>query len=91
MPLLKKRAELLEGKGDVDWATAEALAFGTLLLEGVPVRLSGQDSGRGTFSQRHAVLYDIAHRQASTCRSTRVAPRGRALRGRTTACSPRRR
>ena len=45
------------GKG-IDWATAEALAFGTLLREGVPVRLSGQDSGRGTFSQRHAVLYD---------------------------------
>lgn len=59
MPLLKRRADLLAGKGDVDWATAEALAFGTLLLEGVPVRLSGQDSGRGTFSQRHAVLYDV--------------------------------
>jgi 2-oxoglutarate dehydrogenase E1 component len=59
MPLLKRRGELLAGKGDVDWATAEALAFGTLLLEGVPVRLSGQDSGRGTFSQRHAVLFDV--------------------------------
>jgi 2-oxoglutarate dehydrogenase E1 component len=58
MPLLKSRAELLEGKGHVDWATAEALAFGTLLLEGIPVRLSGQDVGRGTFSQRHAILYD---------------------------------
>ena len=57
-PLLKGRAELLEGKGACDWATAEALAFGTLLLEGRSVRLSGQDSGRGTFSQRHAVLYD---------------------------------
>jgi 2-oxoglutarate dehydrogenase E1 component len=57
-PLLKKRVELLEGRGDVDWATAEQLAWGTLLLEGVPVRLSGQDSGRGTFSQRHAVLFD---------------------------------
>jgi 2-oxoglutarate dehydrogenase E1 component len=56
---VKKRAELLEGRGDVDWATAEALAFGTLLLEGIPVRLSGQDSGRGTFSQRHAILYDV--------------------------------
>jgi 2-oxoglutarate dehydrogenase E1 component len=42
----------------VDWATAEALAFGTLLLEGTPVRLSGQDSGRGTFSQRHAEYHD---------------------------------
>ncbi len=58
MPFLKARAELLEGKGSVDWATAESLAWGTLLLEGIPVRLSGQDVGRGTFSQRHAVLYD---------------------------------
>jgi 2-oxoglutarate dehydrogenase E1 component len=41
-----------------DWATAEALAFGTLLLDGHDVRLSGQDCGRGTFSQRHAVLHD---------------------------------
>jgi 2-oxoglutarate dehydrogenase E1 component len=44
-----------EGKG-IDWTTAESLAFGSLLLEGFSVRLSGQDSGRGTFSQRHAVL-----------------------------------
>ena len=43
------------GQG-IDWATAEALAFGTLLEEGYPVRLVGQDSGRGTFSQRHSVL-----------------------------------
>jgi 2-oxoglutarate dehydrogenase E1 component len=42
----------------VDWAAAEALAFGSLALEGTPVRLSGQDSGRGTFSQRHLELYD---------------------------------
>jgi len=64
MPYLKKRVDLLEGrgKGELDWATAEALAFGTLLLEGVSVRLSGQDVGRGTFSQRHAILYD--HRDA---------------------------
>ena len=58
LPFVKKRAELLEGKGEVDWATAESLAWGSLLLEGIPVRLSGQDSGRGTFSQRHAILYD---------------------------------
>ena len=45
------------GKG-FDWATAEQLAFATLLEEGFPVRLSGQDSGRGTFSQRHSVLRD---------------------------------
>ena len=56
---IKRRAELLEGRGEVDWAMAESLAWGTLLLEGVPVRLSGQDTGRGTFSQRHAVLYDV--------------------------------
>ncbi len=64
LPYLKKRVDLLEsrGPGDVDWATAEALAFGTLLLEGVSIRLSGQDVGRGTFSQRHAILYD--HRNA---------------------------
>ena len=40
----------------IDWSTRESLAFGTLLTEGFSVRLSGQDSGRGTFSQRHAVL-----------------------------------
>ena len=40
----------------IDWSTAEALAFGTLLEDGFSVRLSGQDSGRGTFSQRHSVL-----------------------------------
>jgi len=45
-------------QGRIDWALAEALAFGSLVLEGTPVRLSGEDSGRGTFSQRHAVLYD---------------------------------
>ncbi len=45
--------------GPVDWASAEALAFGSLLLEGTPVRLSGQDSRRGTFSQRHAMLVDM--------------------------------
>ena len=47
----------LTGKG-FDWATAEHLAFATLLDEGYPVRLSGQDSARGTFSQRHSVLKD---------------------------------
>jgi 2-oxoglutarate dehydrogenase E1 component len=57
--LNKARAAMLDGEGDVDWATAEALAFGTLLLEGTNVRLSGQDSGRGTFSQRHAVFHDM--------------------------------
>ena len=55
---LKAKEQMLATGEGIDWSTAEALAFGTLLLDGVPVRLSGQDSGRGTFSQRHAVLYD---------------------------------
>jgi 2-oxoglutarate dehydrogenase E1 component len=57
--LLDERREMAAGRRPVDWGTAEALAFGTLLLEGTPVRLSGQDSRRGTFSQRHAVLFDF--------------------------------
>ncbi len=52
-----KKKMFITGKG-FDWSTAEQLAFGTLLDEGYPVRLSGQDSGRGTFSQRHSVLRD---------------------------------
>ena len=52
-----RSVSILNGEG-IDWATAEALAFATLLSEGFGVRLSGQDVGRGTFSQRHAVLYD---------------------------------
>ncbi len=52
------RREMFESGGNFDWATAEALAFGTLLREDHPVRLSGQDSGRGTFSQRHSVWVD---------------------------------
>src|SRR5579864_2673342 len=55
---LEAKARMLESGEGVDWTTAEALAFGTLLDEGCPVRLSGQDSTRGTFSQRHAVLVD---------------------------------
>jgi 2-oxoglutarate dehydrogenase E1 component len=55
--LFLKRQQAIPTIG-IDWALAEALAFGTLLLEGHPVRLSGQDSERGTFSQRHAVIHD---------------------------------
>lgn len=55
---LARRAKMGEGALPVDWAFAEAVAFGSLVIEGTRVRLSGQDSGRGTFSQRHAVLYD---------------------------------
>jgi 2-oxoglutarate dehydrogenase E1 component len=56
--LLEQRAEMGHGKRPVDYGFAEALAFGSLLLEGTPVRLTGQDSQRGTFNQRHAVLVD---------------------------------
>ena len=55
--LAAKRQMIETGEG-IDWATAEAMAFASLLVEGAPVRLSGQDCGRGTFSQRHAVLID---------------------------------
>ena len=56
--MLDAKARTVESGTGIDWATAEALAFGALLLEGFPVRLSGQDSGRGTFSQRHSVWRD---------------------------------
>src|SRR5262252_2339814 len=56
--LLQRRREMVETGTSIDWAMAEHLAFATLLNEGFPVRLSGQDSERGTFSQRHAVLID---------------------------------
>jgi 2-oxoglutarate dehydrogenase E1 component len=56
--LLRDRTEMAEGKKPFDWASAEALAFATLVTEGSRIRLSGQDSTRGTFSQRHAVLHD---------------------------------
>jgi len=55
---LEAKKKMVETGEGVDWALGEALAFGTLAVEGVPVRLSGQDSGRGTFSHRHAVLVD---------------------------------
>ncbi|HEY9504213.1 MAG TPA: multifunctional oxoglutarate decarboxylase/oxoglutarate dehydrogenase thiamine pyrophosphate-binding subunit/dihydrolipoyllysine-residue succinyltransferase subunit, partial [Pyrinomonadaceae bacterium] len=55
---LARRAKMGEGSLPLDWAFAEAIAFGSLVIDGTQVRLSGQDSGRGTFSQRHAVLYD---------------------------------
>jgi len=55
---LARRAKMGDGSAPLDWAFAEAAAFGSLVLEGNRVRLSGQDSGRGTFSQRHAVLFD---------------------------------
>ena len=56
--ILERRKTKIDQGFDIDWASAEALAFGSLLEEGFPVRLVGQDSGRGTFSQRHSVLRD---------------------------------
>ena len=58
--VLQARAEAVATGEGIDWATAEALAFATLLEDGYGVRLSGQDVGRGTFSQRHAIWYDQA-------------------------------
>jgi 2-oxoglutarate dehydrogenase E1 component len=55
---LARRAKMGDGAVALDWAFAEAMAYGSLVLDGTRVRLSGQDSGRGTFSQRHAVMYD---------------------------------
>ena len=55
---LENRRQAIESGEGLDWATAESLAFGSILLDGNPIRLSGQDSERGTFSQRHTVLYD---------------------------------
>jgi len=61
--LLEQRAEMGIGKRPLDYGMAEALAFGSLVKAGVPVRLSGQDTRRGTFNQRHSVLLDIENEQ----------------------------
>ena len=60
---LEAKRKMMEGGAGIDWATGEALAFGSLLKEGYGVRLSGQDCGRGTFSQRHSVLVDQENEQ----------------------------
>jgi 2-oxoglutarate dehydrogenase E1 component len=61
--LLEQRAAMGQGRQAFDYGMAEAVAFGSLLLGGTPVRLSGQDSQRGTFNQRHSVLIDIENEQ----------------------------
>jgi 2-oxoglutarate dehydrogenase E1 component len=58
MKQLERRLETIES-GGIDWGQAEALAFASLLVEGIPIRLTGQDTERGTFSHRHAVLHDV--------------------------------
>ena len=64
--IMAARRKMIDDGQGIDWATAETLAFGTLLVEGFPVRLSGQDSERGTFSQRHAVLMDQVNEKKYT-------------------------
>jgi 2-oxoglutarate dehydrogenase E1 component len=61
--LLEQREKMGAGKMALDYGMAEALAFGSLVVEGIPVRLSGQDSRRGTFNQRHSVLIDTENEQ----------------------------
>ncbi|RHZ39627.1 hypothetical protein DYB26_014616, partial [Aphanomyces astaci] len=70
--IMNNRLRAVETGARVDWATAEALAFGSLLAQGVNVRLSGQDCERGTFNQRHAVLYDQF--EALSMRNTTYTP-----------------
>jgi 2-oxoglutarate dehydrogenase E1 component len=73
--VLRAREQSIKDGEGIDWATAESMAFGSLLAEGTHVRLSGQDVERGTFSQRHALLhdqktvitFDIYFRNLNTC------------------------
>ena len=63
---LDAKINAFEQDSGIDWGLAEILTFGSLFLEGTPVRISGQDSKRGTFSHRHAVLYDTETRERYT-------------------------
>src|SRR5204863_2188005 len=65
--LIEKRKEAVEQDKDLDWGTGEMLAYGTLLLEGHAVRLTGQDVERGTFSHRHAVVFDQNSGEGYSC------------------------
>src|SRR5467141_2932376 len=71
--LLEQRAEMGHGKRPVDYGFAEALAMGSVLLEGNPVRLTGQDTERGTFNQRHAILVDV-ETEEEYCSLAHLAP-----------------
>ena len=75
--IYKTRLDAIEKGEGIDWSSAEALSFGSLLLEGIPIRLSGQDSARGTFSQRHAVVHDIETGTAHTPLSALSEKQGR--------------
>ena len=61
--ILQRRRNALEDGGKVDWGHAEALAFASLLAEGIPIRITGQDTERGTFAQRNLVLHDQSNRR----------------------------
>ena len=81
------RAKMWRDDGEVDWALGETMAFGSLLLEGTDIRLAGQDSRRGTFSQRHSVVVDY-ETGAEWMPAQPAAVRTRASSGSTTRCSP---
>ena len=72
LPQLERRREAMGPEGGITWAHAEALAFASLLTEGVPVRLTGQDTARGTFSQRHLQLHDMGEGETWTPHTGRV-------------------
>ena len=87
-PQREKRAQV--GPDDpIDWGQAEALAFASLLAQGVPLRLTGQDTARGTFSQRHLVLHDAKTRRRATRRSSTSRTRRRRSRSTTARCRSR--
>ncbi|MEQ9094397.1 MAG: multifunctional oxoglutarate decarboxylase/oxoglutarate dehydrogenase thiamine pyrophosphate-binding subunit/dihydrolipoyllysine-residue succinyltransferase subunit [Miltoncostaeaceae bacterium] len=71
-PQLARRREAMGEEGGIAWAHAEALAFASLLTEGTPIRLTGQDVARGTFSQRHLELHDVGEGETWTPRTGRV-------------------
>jgi 2-oxoglutarate dehydrogenase E1 component len=72
LPQLERRREGMGAVGGITWAHAEALAFASLLTEGVPIRLTGQDTARGTFSQRHLELHDMGEGETWTPHTGRV-------------------
>ena len=73
---IQRRLQMARGEQPLDWSSAEGLAFASLAAEGIRVRLSGQDSERGTFSQRHSVLHDVENgRTTDRCRTSTLIRR----------------